>query len=209
MTRQEARREARACKGLCRFFGSRAQRVQAWCIVNIQEGQGVAQVMEERAADLHNLDHRAPWAPIRSAATARRFKFRTPSTQRVCVRRALRSFPAVGDYGVGGDSQEAASRAACEQELERSVRREGQVVLGWRDVPVCEGMTMVQPWKASARHPPDLIGRGPDASRPRSSASYVIRRAPSRRIQALKLRAAPEYFVPSMSTRTQSSTRAE
>ena len=32
--------------------------------------------------------------------------------------------------------REHASRLACEQELERTVRAEGQVVLGWRDVPV-------------------------------------------------------------------------
>jgi glutamate synthase (NADPH) large chain len=32
--------------------------------------------------------------------------------------------------------KEHASRLACEQELERTVRAEGQRVLGWRDVPV-------------------------------------------------------------------------
>ena len=38
--------------------------------------------------------------------------------------------------------QEHASRLACEQELERTVREEGQVVLGWRDVPVDHEMPM-------------------------------------------------------------------
>jgi glutamate synthase (NADPH/NADH) large chain len=31
--------------------------------------------------------------------------------------------------------QSQASRRACEQEIERSIREEGQTVLGWRDVP--------------------------------------------------------------------------
>ena len=46
--------------------------------------------------------------------------------------------PPSGEYGVGMVflPKENASRLACEQELERTVRIEGQVVLGWRDVPV-------------------------------------------------------------------------
>jgi glutamate synthase domain-containing protein 1 len=32
--------------------------------------------------------------------------------------------------------KEHASRLACEQELERAIKAEGQVLLGWRDVPV-------------------------------------------------------------------------
>ena len=43
--------------------------------------------------------------------------------------------PPAGEYGVGMIflPKENASRLACEQELERTVRAEGQVVLGWRD----------------------------------------------------------------------------
>ena len=47
------------------------------------------------------------------------------------------SLPPPGEYGVGMIflPREHASRLACEQELERKVRAEGQVLLGWRDVP--------------------------------------------------------------------------
>ena len=38
--------------------------------------------------------------------------------------------------------QEAASRLACQEEIERAVRGEGQIVLGWRDVPVNADMPM-------------------------------------------------------------------
>ena len=48
------------------------------------------------------------------------------------------TLPPQGEYGVGMIflPKENASRLACEQELERTVRLEGQVVLGWRDVPI-------------------------------------------------------------------------
>ena len=48
------------------------------------------------------------------------------------------ALPAAGDYAVGMMfmPREADARAACEQTLEHYARAEGQVVLGWRDVPV-------------------------------------------------------------------------
>jgi glutamate synthase (NADPH/NADH) large chain len=48
------------------------------------------------------------------------------------------TLPPPGEYGVGMIflPKEHASRLACEQELERAVKAEGQVLLGWRDVPV-------------------------------------------------------------------------
>ena len=58
--------------------------------------------------------------------------------------------PPPGEYGVGMVflPKEHASRLACEQELERSVHAEGQVVLGWRDVRVDETMPMSPAVKA-------------------------------------------------------------
>lgn len=115
--------------------------------------------------------------------------------------------PAPGDYGVGMIflPQEAASRAACEEELERSVRREGQVVLGWRDVPVDRHLEMSPTVKASEPVIRQIfIGRGPDVmvQDALERKLYVIRKTASHRIHDLKLKHGAEYFVPSMSTRT-------
>ena len=46
--------------------------------------------------------------------------------------------PAAGQYGVGMVflPRDPASRIACEYEIERAIKDEGQVLLGWRDVPV-------------------------------------------------------------------------
>ena len=115
--------------------------------------------------------------------------------------------PPPGEYGVGMIflPRESASRLACEQELERTVRAEGQVVLGWRDVPVDAAMPM-SPF-VHEREPvirQVFIGRGPDVMVPDALERklYVIRKTASHKIQALELAHGKEYFVPSMSTRT-------
>ena len=54
------------------------------------------------------------------------------------------ALPPAGEYGVGFVflPKEHASRLACEQEMERAIKAEGQVLLGWRDVPVNKDMPM-------------------------------------------------------------------
>ena len=115
--------------------------------------------------------------------------------------------PPPGEYGVGMIflPKEHASRLACEQELERSVQAEGQLVLGWRDVHVDAEMPMSPTVKA--REPvirQIFIGRGPDIMVPDALERklYVIRKTSSHAIRALSLKYGKEYFVPSMSTRT-------
>jgi glutamate synthase (NADPH/NADH) large chain len=115
--------------------------------------------------------------------------------------------PPAGEYGVGMIflPKEHASRLACEQELERTVRLEGQVVLGWRDVPVDCNMPMsptVRTTEPVIRQ--IFIGRGRDimTTDALERKLYVIRKTASHAIQALKLKHGKEYFVPSMSART-------
>ncbi|MBK9243597.1 MAG: glutamate synthase subunit alpha [Burkholderiales bacterium] len=117
------------------------------------------------------------------------------------------ALPPPGEYGVGMVflPQEHASRLACEQELERTVREEGQVVLGWRDVPVDQTMPMSPLVKnREPRIRQIFIGRGPDVMVPDALERklYVIRKRASHKIQRLNLKHGKEYFVPSMSSRT-------
>ncbi|RMX06497.1 glutamate synthase subunit alpha [Corticibacter populi] len=115
--------------------------------------------------------------------------------------------PPAGEYGVGMIflPKENASRRACEQELERAVKAEGQVLLGWRDVPVNRDMPMSP---AVREKEPVLrqlfIGRGNDVivQDALERKLYVIRKTASANIQALGLKHSKEYYVPSMSTRT-------
>ena len=117
------------------------------------------------------------------------------------------TLPPAGEYGVGMIflPKEHASRLACEQELERTVNAEGQVVLGWRDVPVDPTMPISPTVKASEPVIRQIfIGRGKDiiVTDALERKLYVIRKTASHRIQALKLKHGKEYFVPSMSART-------
>ncbi len=117
------------------------------------------------------------------------------------------ALPPLGEYGVGMIflPKEHASRLACEQELARAVKAEGQVLLGWRDVPVDREMPMSPAVRAKEPVIRQIfIGRGADVIVPDALERklYVIRKTASAAIQALKLTHSREYYVPSMSCRT-------
>nr|WP_312989366.1 glutamate synthase-related protein [Comamonas koreensis] len=115
--------------------------------------------------------------------------------------------PPFGEYGVGMVflPKEHASRLACEEELERAIKAEGQVLLGWRDVPVNREMPMsptVREKEPVIRQV--FIGRGADVivQDALERKLYVIRKTASAAIQNLQLKYSKEYYVPSMSSRT-------
>jgi glutamate synthase domain-containing protein 2/glutamate synthase domain-containing protein 1/glutamate synthase domain-containing protein 3 len=115
--------------------------------------------------------------------------------------------PPPGEYGVGMIflPKEHASRLACQQELERAVRAEGQVLLGWRDVPTDRDLPMSPTVRAKEPVLRQIfIGRGADVIVPDALERklYIIRKTASAAIQALKLTHSREYYVPSMSCRT-------
>ena len=117
------------------------------------------------------------------------------------------ALPQPGEYGVGMLflPKEHASRLACEQEMERAIAAEGQVLLGWRDVPVNREMPMSP--TVRAKEPiirQVFIGRGNDVivQDALERKLYVIRKTCSGNIQRLKLTHSKEYYVVSMSSRT-------
>ena len=114
--------------------------------------------------------------------------------------------PPVGEYGVGNVflPKEPASRLACEYEIERAIKDEGQVLLGWRDVPVDsadlgESVKRVEPVMRQV-----FIGRGPNVTVTDALERklYIIRKSSGHAIQALKLAHGKQFYVPSMSART-------
>jgi glutamate synthase (NADPH/NADH) large chain len=117
------------------------------------------------------------------------------------------TLPPVGEYGVGMLflPKEHASRMAVEQEMERAIAGEGQVLLGWRDVPVNRDMPMsptVRKKEPIIRQV--FIGRGNDVivQDALERKLYVIRKTCSGNVQRLKLTHSKEYYVVSMSSRT-------
>ena len=116
------------------------------------------------------------------------------------------TLPAEGEYGVGMVflPQESASRMACQEEIERAVRAEGQVLLGWRDVPVDnsvlgESVKEVEPVIRQI-----FIGRGTDVlvTDALERKLYIIRKRSGHAIQRLRLKHGKEFYVPSFSART-------
>jgi len=114
--------------------------------------------------------------------------------------------PPTGQYGVGMVflPRDPASRLACEYEIERAIKDEGQVLLGWRDVPV-DNSDLAEPAKKLEPVIRQVfIGRGrrvtvTDAL---ERKLYIIRKSSGHAIQALKLKHGKEFYVPSMSART-------
>ena len=203
--REKARTEA-AQRGLC-SGGSEHDACGVGFVADLK-GRQSHRTIEDALLILRNLDHRGAVGADPLCRDGAGILIQIPDAfyrEKMAAQGVV--LPAPGDYGVGMIflPQEAASRAACEEELECSVRREGQVVLGWRDVPVDRHLEMSPTVKASEPVIRQIfIGRGPDVmvQDALERKLYVIRKTASHRIHDLKLKHGAEYFVPSMSTRT-------
>jgi glutamate synthase (NADPH/NADH) large chain len=114
--------------------------------------------------------------------------------------------PPAGQYGVGMVflPRDPASRIACEYEIERAIKDEGQVLLGWRDVPVDNSDLAAPAVQLEPVIRQVFIGRGrrltvTDAL---ERKLYIIRKSSGHAIQALQLQHGKQFYVPSMSART-------
>jgi glutamate synthase (NADPH/NADH) large chain len=157
---------------------------------------------------LENLDHRGAVGADKLMGDGAGILIQLPDTlYREEMAKQGVELPPLGEYGVGMIflPKEHASRLACEQEMERAIKAEGQVLLGWRDVPVNRDMPMsptVREKEPVLRQV--FIGRGSDVivQDALERKLYVIRKTASAAIQNLQLKHSKEYYVPSMSSRT-------
>ena len=157
---------------------------------------------------LENLDHRGAVGADKLMGDGAGILLQLPDAlyrEEMAVQGVL--LPAPGEYGVGMIflPKEHASRLACEQEMERAIKAEGQVLLGWRDVPVNREMPMSPTVRAKEPVMRQVfIGRGADVivQDALERKLYVIRKTASAAIQNLHLKHSKEYYVPSMSSRT-------
>ncbi len=114
--------------------------------------------------------------------------------------------PPYGQYGVGMVflPQEPASRLACEYEIERAIKEEGQTLIGWRDVP-CDNSGLgdsVKKIEPVIRQVFIGRGKGVTVTDALERKLYIIRKSSGHAIQALDLAHGKEFYVPSMSART-------
>ncbi len=172
------------------------------------KGQKSHAIVEQALKILENLDHRGAVGADKLMGDGAGILIQMPDLlYREEMAKLGVHLPPFGEYGVGMVflPKEHASRMACQQELERAVKAEGQVLLGWRDVPVNRDMPMsptVREKEPVMRQV--FIGRGADVivQDALERKLYVIRKTASAAIQALGLKHSNEYYIPSMSSRT-------
>ncbi|MEY4593177.1 MAG: glutamate synthase large subunit [Pseudomonadota bacterium] len=172
------------------------------------KGQKTHSIIEQGLLILKNLDHRGAVGadPLQGDGAGLLIQIPDLFYREEMAKQGV-ELPAAGEYGVGMVflPQEAASRHACTEEIERSVEGEGQVVLGWRDVPVNADMPMSPTVKAKEPVIRQIfVGRGPDVfvTDALERKLYIIRRRAANAIKQLKLKHGQEFYVPSFSART-------
>ena len=116
------------------------------------------------------------------------------------------NLPAAGEYGVGMVFAHKYESLRNEQKriLEEVVCEEGQVVLGWREVPV-DGTKVgkeaaaIRPWMIQI-----LIGKGPDVTNNKEFERklYIIRKLAEKRIIPLSKELSSDFYIASLSSKT-------
>jgi glutamate synthase (NADPH/NADH) large chain len=114
--------------------------------------------------------------------------------------------PKPGHYGVGMVflPRDPTERGICEAIVERIVAEEGQIFLGWREVPVDNSQIG---WASRAVEPvirQFFVGRAPNLTDEDAFERklYVIRKVIERIVEAKDLREASYFYICSLSSRT-------
>ena len=171
------------------------------------KGQKRHAIITQALSILKNLSHRGATGadPLQGDGAGILIQLPDRFLRKVCGAQGL-TLPAIGQYGVGMVflPQEPASRMACVQEIERAVAGEGQVLLGWRDVPTNNGGLSERTIEVEPVIRQVFIARGSNAidQDALERKLYIIRKKSGHAIQALKLRHGKGFYVTSMSSRT-------
>ncbi|MEK7876286.1 MAG: hypothetical protein AAB325_08890, partial [Pseudomonadota bacterium] len=171
-------------------------------IAHIKGGKSHS-IVEQGLTILKNLNHRGAVGADPKASDGAGILIQVPDRffREELGKQDVR-LPPVGQYGVGMVflPRDPASRFACEYEIERAIKDEGQVLLGWRDVPVDntdlgESVRLIEPVIRQV-----FVGRGAGVTVTDTLERklYIIRKSAGHAIQALKLTHGKAFYVPSM-----------
>ncbi|HTD91439.1 MAG TPA: glutamate synthase large subunit, partial [Burkholderiales bacterium] len=175
-------------------------------VANIK-GKKSHEIIEQGLTILKNLTHRGAVGADPKASDGAGILIQMPDKffREEMVKQGIK-LPSFGQYGVGMVflPREPASRIACEYEIERAIKDEGQVLLGWRDVPVDsedlgESVKKVEPVIRQV-----FVKRGPGVTVTDALERklYIIRKSAGHAIRSLHLKHGAEFYVPSFSART-------
>src|SRR5215218_8885855 len=171
------------------------------------KGKKSHSIVEQGLTVLRNLTHRGAvgWDPKLSDGAGLLLQMPDAFLREEMAKQKVK-LPPLGQYGVGMVflPREPASRIACEYEIERAIKEEGQILLGWRDVPcdnsgLGESVLKIEPLIRQV-----FIGRdrGVTVTDALERKLYIIRKSSGHAIQALDLMHGKEFYVASMSART-------
>jgi glutamate synthase (NADPH/NADH) large chain len=171
------------------------------------KGKRTHAIVEQGLTVLKNLTHRGAvgWDPKLSDGSGLLIQIPDRLLREDMAQHGVK-LPPKGQYGVGMVflPRDPASRQACEYEIERAIKDEGQLVLGWRDVPV-DNSDLAEPAKKLEPVIRQVFigrGRGVTVTDALERKLFIIRKSAGHAIQALRLAHAKQFYVPSMSART-------
>jgi len=175
-------------------------------VVNIKNRKSHA-IIEQGLQILKNLEHRGATGYDPLLGDGAGILIQTPDAffREEMARQGI-TLPPAGEYGVGMVflPRDEAGRRACEAAIERTIRYEAQMLLGWRDVPrdnrgLAQAAKDLEPYVRQV-----FIGRGQGVADidALERKLYVIRKAAGHAVQALRLPEGKMFYVPSMSART-------
>ncbi len=156
---------------------------------------------------LHNLDHRGAVGADPKLGDGCGILTQIPHRffAEECARIGI-ALPAPGDYAIGQFfmPQDDAARAVCEEIVAQTIEEEGQVFLGWRDVPVDSSDLGEAVRESEPRHRQLFIGRGPGVTDADDFERkvFVLRKSVSNKVYKQQDRSTATYYPVSMSART-------
>lgn len=175
-------------------------------VVNIK-GKKSHKIIDDGLEILERLKHRGGAGADENTGDGAGILVQIPHAffQRECDVLGIK-LPATGKYGVGMIFAHRYEDLRNQQKaiFEEVVQEEGQIFLGWREVPIdatCIGETAkgLRPWFLQA-----IIGQGPDVTNQDEFERklYIIRKAAEKRIVPLSKELSSNFYIASLSSRT-------
>ncbi len=164
-------------------------------------------IVQQGLQILHNLDHRGAVGADPKLGDGCGILTQIPHRffKEECGKLGI-ELPAPGDYAIGQFfmPQDAAARAVCENIVAQTIEEEGQIFLGWRDVPVDSSDLGEAVRESEPRHRQLFIGRGPGVTDADDFERriFVLRKSVSNKVYKQQDRSTATYYPVSMSART-------
>jgi glutamate synthase (NADPH) large chain len=174
------------------------------------KGRKSSSIVKNALEVLFNLQHRGACGCEKNTGDGAGILMQVPHRFLVaaCADAGI-ALPGPGQYGVGVVflPHDPGSRAACEHLFEKVVRDEGQIFLGWREVPTDNSMIGPTARRSQPVIKQLFIGRSPNDPHGTDDDAferklYVIRRRARHAVRRLEVPEKATFYIPSLSART-------